>query len=60
MEGGKHALPQPLEYVLLNCCTKNPDTNNYEKYGLFLNHTCPQKRMNHLKMVINDIIPLAD
>ena len=52
-------LPQSLEYVVISCGTNNLDTDDSEKIadGLFCIALALKKRMNHLKIVINGILP---
>ena len=52
-------LPQSLEYVVICCGTNNLDTDDSEKIadGLFCIALALKKRMNHLKIVINGILP---
>ena len=52
-------LSQSLEYVLINCGTNNLDTDDSEKIadGLFCIALALKKRINHLKIVINGILP---
>ena len=52
-------LPQSLEYVVISCHTNNLDTNNSKKIydGLFCIALALKKRMNHVKIVINGILP---
>ena len=55
----KIPLPQSLEYVVISCGTNNLDTDDSEKIadGLFCIALALKKRMNHLKIVINGILP---
>ena len=55
----KISLPQSLEDVVINCGTNNLDTDDSEKIadGLFCIALALQKRMNHLKIVINGVLP---
>ena len=52
-------LPQSLEHVLINCGTNNLDINDSKKIadGLFCIALVLKKRVNHLKIVINEILP---
>ena len=52
-------LPQSLEYVVISCGTSNLDTDDFEKIadGIFCIALALKKRMNHLKIVINRILP---
>ena len=52
-------LPKSLEYVVISCGTNNLDTDDSEKIadGLFCIALALKKRMNHLKIVINGILP---
>ena len=52
-------LQQSLEYVVISCDTNNLDTDDSEKIvnGLFCIALTLKKKMNHLKMVINGILP---
>ena len=52
-------LPQSLEYVVISCGTNNLENNDSEKIddGLFCIALALKKRMNHLKIVINGILP---
>ena len=52
-------LPQSLEYVVISCGINNLDTDGSEKVadGLFCIALALKKRMNHLKVVINGILP---
>ena len=52
-------LPQSLEHVLINCGTDNLDINDSKKIadGLFCIALVLKKRVNHLKIVINEILP---
>ena len=52
-------LPQSLEYALIICGTNNLDTDDSEKIadGLFCIALALKKRINHLKIVINGILP---
>ena len=55
----KIPLPQSLEYVVISCGTNNLDTDDSEKIddGLFCIPLALKKRMNHVKVVINGILP---
>ena len=55
-------LPQSLEYIVISCGTNNLDTDDSEKIadGLFCIALALKKRMNHLKIVINGILPLDE
>ena len=52
-------LPQSLKYVVISCGTNNLDTDDSEKIadGLFCIALALKKRINHLKIVINGILP---
>ena len=52
-------LPQSLEYVVISCGTNNLDTDDSEKIadGLFCIALALKKRINHLKIVRNGILP---
>ena len=52
-------LPKLLEYVLIDCGTMNQDIDDSEKKtdGFFCITLALKKRMNHLKIVINGILP---
>ena len=52
-------LPQSLEYVVISCGTNNHDTDDSEKIAddLLCIAFALKKRMNHLKIVINGILP---
>ena len=52
-------LPQSLEYILINCGTNNLDTGDSEKIadGLYCIALALKKRINHLNIVINGILP---
>ena len=52
-------LPQSLEYILINCGTNSLDTDDSEKVadGLFRITRALKKRIIHLKVVINGILP---
>ena len=55
-------LPQSLEYILINCGTNSLDTDDSEKVadGLFRITRALKKRIIHLKVVINGILPRMD
>ena len=52
-------LPQSLKYVVINCGTNNLDTYNPDKIsdGLICIAPLFQKRLKHLQIVINGLIP---
>ena len=52
-------LPQSLEYVVISCGINNLDTDGSEKAadGLFCIALALKKRINHLRVVINGILP---
>ena len=52
-------LPQSLKYVVINCGTNNLDTYNPDKIsdGLICIALLFQKRLKHLQIVINGLIP---
>ena len=53
------SLPQSLEYVVISCGTNNLDIDDSEKIadGIFCIALALKKRMNHLKIVTNGILP---
>ena len=52
-------LPQSLKYVVINCGTNNLDTYNPDKIsdGLICIALLFQKRMKHLQIIVNGLIP---
>ena len=59
MEAEKIPLPQSLEYVVNSCGTKNLDTDDFENIadGVFCIALALKKTMNHVKIVINGMLP---
>ena len=58
-KGEKIPLPQSLEYVVISCGTKNLDTDDFENIadGVFSIALALKKTMNHVKIVINGMLP---
>ena len=58
-KGEKIPLPQSLEYVVISCGTKILDTDDFENIadGIFCIALALKKTMNHVKIVINGILP---